>query len=226
MKKVVTILIVWYSLGSNAFAVQADTVKAPIVNELPVFDGEETDACWQKADWQPIDQVWITWGVPVPEDDYGGRYKVVWSEQTNLLYFFVEVYDDVAVDGYKSGDAAGTYNYDLVEVFIDADKSGGLHVFDGTGNTGRDWGTNAENAFSYHLYADIPQDGQTSPLSHVSDIAGTGWGNQIDPNYVDHVPDFVLKKQGNRYTREFSLKVYDDTYKDNNPEASRVLLQA
>ena len=56
------------------------------------------------------------------------------------------------------------------------------------------------------------------------DIAGTSWSNEIIPNYASHFPEFAMKKDGDIYMYEFSLKVYNDTYVDSDPEASRVNL--
>jgi len=208
--------------GLQNVSVQDDTVKAPDAAAVPVIDASGDDACWQNVPWQSIDQVWIDYGKSVDPKDYTGRYKVVWSSQANLLYFLIEVTDDVAVDGFIRDVTTGNYNFDIVEVFIDEDHSGGLHVFDGTPEEGL--GTNAENAFSYHIYADFPEDGQVNTIWDVGDLDGTGWGDSFVPYYADHIPGFALKKQGNLYTREFSLIVYDDTYEDDNRENARVTL--
>ena len=197
---------------------QDDTVRIPDVqNDIPLVDGQGSDACWQTVNWQTIDQVWIPYGGSVSADDYEGRYKIVWSSVQNLLYFLIEVYDDVGVDGFNpDGSTADVYNYDIAEVFIDENRSGGDHIFD-------QGGTNAENAFSYHIYADFPEDGQVTTEHFVGDLAGTSWSHV---NYAAHLPEFALRKDGNQYVREFSLKVYDDTYDNSNPEASRVQLAA
>ncbi len=197
---------------------QDDTVRIPDVqNNIPIIDGSSGDACWQTVNWQTIDQVWIPYGGSVSSDDYEGSYKVIWSSVQNLLYFLIEVHDDVGVDGFKpDGSTADVYNYDIAEVFIDEDRSGGDHIFD-------QGGTNAENAFSYHIYADFPEDGQVTTEHFVGDLAGTSWSHV---NYAAHLPDFALRKDGDQYVREFSLKVYDDTYVNSDPEASRVQLAA
>lgn len=197
-------------------ATQDDTVRIPDVQNPPVIDGAYDDGCWQTVSWQTIDQVWIPYGGSVPTSDYEGQYKVVWSSAENLLYFVVEVFDDVGVDGFVNGVTAGEWNYDITEVFIDEDRSGGDHIFD-------QGGTNAENAFSYHIYADFPEDGQVNINCFVGDIGGSGGARM---NYVTHFPEFALRKEGNQYVREFSLKVYNDTYVNSDPEASRVQLAA
>lgn len=208
---------------------QADTVRAVEVSTSPVVDGDPKDACWEMMEWQTIDQVWIEYGTTIDSSDFSGRYKVVWSEPANLLYFLVEIVDDIIVDGYvynSNPQTGGGYpHYDIVEVFIDQDKSGGLHVFDGTGNTGAQWGTNAENAFSYHIAADIPAEGDVTLEKVVCDIAGTDWGNYYIPNFDAHLPDFALAFIDDRYYWEFSLAVYDDSYAAESPEDARVELK-
>ena len=212
-------VILWTSV---VLATQDDIVKTPDISTPPVIDGIGDDGCWQNVNWQTIDQVWIPYGDSVDANDYSGRYKIVWSSQENVLYFLVEIVDDVIVDGFiQSATEQENYNYDILEVFIDEDKSGGLHVFDGTGSLG----TNAENAFSYHIYADCPEDNNVTTQCSVIDTDGTGWGDRTFPDYNDHFPEFALRKTGNVYTREFSLIVYNDTYEDDNKEGSRVQLQ-
>jgi len=111
------------------------------------FDGISDEPVWENSRWYYIDQVWIPYRAALPAADFSGRFKVAWSEADNLLYFFAETSDDVFVDGYEySSDpsSGGGYpDYDILEVFIDENKSGGKHVFD----DGADWGTNGENAF-------------------------------------------------------------------------------
>ncbi len=182
----------------------------------PTIDGNGSDDCWKTADWYSINQTWIPYGDSVPESDFKGRFKVMWSASQNLMYYLVEIHDDVFIDGYQWPDA-GYPNFDVVEVFLDEDHSGGPHVFDTQTE-------NAENAFSYHILATAPADGQVSNDFVVCDIAGTSWSNEIIPNYASHFPEFAMKKNGDVYMYEFSLKVYNDTYVDSNPEASRVNL--
>jgi hypothetical protein len=196
--------------GSPQMRVQDDTVKAPNVASLPIIDGQGNDDCWGDVEWQEMDQVWIPWGGSVGADDYTGEYKLVWSEAENLLYFLVQIDDDVFVDGYVFG-PGDYYQYDIVEVFIDEDKSGGVHNYEVGG-------VNAENAFAYHTVVDAPEDGEVNDDFVVCDMAG----NTYTVNYAGHFPEFVMRKDGNRYTWEFSLAVYDSSYDNGDPEASRV----
>jgi hypothetical protein len=185
---------------------------------LPVIDGDQADECWDAAQWYHIDETWINWGEEIDSSDYFGRFKVCWSEAENLVYFFVEITDDAFVDGYVYDN--GDYpDFDIVEVFLDEDMSGGLHVFDDNVT----WGMNSENAFSYHIAVNSPGDGETESSFHACDIDGTNWPAVI-MDYADHFPQLSMKKSGNRYYYEFSLKVYDDTYDHSDPEASRIAL--
>jgi hypothetical protein len=190
---------------------QEDTVRAPNVATVPTIDGQSDDSCWGVVNWQAIDQVWIPWGdTTVAADDYTGHYKVAWSDAQNVLYFLVEITDDAFVDGYVFG-PGDYYQYDIVEVFIDEDKSGGIHNYEVGG-------ANAENAFAYHIVVDAPEDGEVNNDFVVCDMAG----NTYTVNYAGHFPEFAMRKDGNQYTWEFSLAVYDSSYDNGDPEASRV----
>lgn len=182
---------------------------------VPVIDGIGDDDCWKTSEWNHIDKLWIPWGEnTIPLEDYNGKFKIMWSSTTDLLYFIVETVDDVFVDDYVYP-ADGYHNYDVIEVFIDEDHSGGDHIFD----TG---GTNAENAFSYHVNINQPEDGATTSTATVEDIAGTSWDDKQIPNYFSHFPEFTVKRDGNKLTWEFSLEVHNDSYDKDNQAASLV----
>jgi len=214
--KIVFFVSIFFTISvmaqSPEMRVQDDTVKAPNVENIPTIDGQSDDACWGDVEWQEIDQVWIPWGGSVGADDYTGQYKLVWSSTENVLYLMVQVNDDVFVDGYVFG-PGDYYQYDIAEVFIDEDKSGGVHNYEGSG-------VNAENAFAYHIVVDAPEDGEVNSDFVVCDMTGPG----TTVNYASHFPELAMRKDGNRYTWEFSLAVYDDTYDNSDPEASRVAL--
>jgi hypothetical protein len=211
------VVFIFYNNALKCEMPQDDPVLAPDAAAVPVMDGIGNDQCWQNVPWQNIDQVWIPYNGQVPESDYTGRYKVIWSSQTNLLYFLMEVTDDVLIDGYITGVTADIYNFDISELFIDEDKSGGEHRYDGTFN-GK--ASNAENAFAYHMYAEYPGEGDVTTQVHVDDMAGTQ-SNSIRPDYSSHFPEFAMRVNGDTCIREFSLIVYNDTYTEGNKEAAR-----
>ncbi|MDP4238165.1 MAG: sugar-binding protein [Bacteroidota bacterium] len=211
------VLLLILFVTPSTFAEQPDTLKIMLVDKAPVFDGKANDAVWNKAQWISIDQVWMPWKGHISTKDFSGRFKVLWSEKTNLLYFVAEITDDVFRDGfiYEGANSRNYSDYDIFEVFLDPDHSGGMHVFDETGENGVKWGTNAQNAFTYHISVNSPANGKITHKKTVEDIAGTSWTDIR--NYSDHLPDFAFRKKGNTYTYEFSLKVYKDTYKPDSP---------
>jgi hypothetical protein len=211
-------------LESQHKMAQDDTVLAPEDAPVPRIDGKGDDPCWLNAKWQSIGQVWIPYGAQPDTHDFSGRYKVVWSPQTNLLYFLIEVRDSIFVDGYVPGGTADIYNFDIAEIFIDEDASGGPHVFDGSGDFGREWGTNAANAFAYHIFAPFPKGDGVTAQHFVGDLRGTNWNDAKPVNYASHFPEFALRRSGHTAVWEFSLIVYNDTYQDSSKERARVKL--
>lgn len=212
--------------GTPILAVQPDTLKIMQIADAPKIDGLAEYAIWQQAQWISIDQVWMPWQGTIAESDFTGRYKVLWSEKTNLLYFVAEITDDVFRDGYVYSQKNANYSdYDIFEIFIDPDNSGGLHVFDGVCDDSKNpdcWGINAENAFTYHINVNAPADGSSTNSKSAEDLSGTDWDHAQIENYAAHLPDFTFRKNGNVYTYEFSLKVYKDSYNPQNPlEADR-----
>lgn len=210
--------------GYNYSLAQDDTVYISEVIQPPEIDGYGNDNCWENAEWQSIDQVWIPYGETVSPADFSGRYKVLWSSVENLLYFIVEIDDDVISDAYVPGETAAIYNFDMIEVFIDENKSGGYHVFDGIADNESSLGVNAENAFAYHIFTKFPVSGETTSTFRAEDLAGSSWANAEHPLYNDHFPEYVVSREGTVNTWEFSLIVYDDTYDVSNVEGSRVNL--
>jgi len=212
--------------GSAINPSQDEIVEAYETTVAPGIDGIENDKCWEKAKWQPIVDVWMPWGEKVDTADFSGRYKISWSSETNLLYFLFEVTDDVVSDKFVFEKTAAVYNFDMIEVFIDENKSGGYHVFDGKDNNEAQMGTNAENAFVYHIFAKSPEEGQTGSAFYAIDMYGTDWNNKTEVSYDWHFPEFKYRRVGNTTTYEFSLMVFDDTYTLTNEKGSRVKLTA
>ncbi len=211
-----------YDYGIELVTTDASLVRTTVIAEeaetIPLIDGEASDDCWADAQWYFIDETWINWGEIIDASDFTGRFKVSWSEAENVVYYYVEINDDAFVDGYNYPDQ-GYPDFDILEVFLDEDMSGGLHVFDDNATLGQ----NSENAFSYHIAVDAPADGETETAFHACDIDGTNWPAEI-MDYAGHFPDLIMRKNGNLYQYEFALKIYGDTYDHADPEASRVTL--
>ncbi len=102
----------------------------------PVIDGRGNDACWEKAEWLPLNQRWL--GESYSEDDFQGRYKLSWDE--NYLYLLAEIVDDTLIDIHPDG-LVKYWDDDCLEVFIDEDRSKGNHQY-------------SHNAFAYHIALD------------------------------------------------------------------------
>ncbi|MBN1950078.1 MAG: hypothetical protein JW801_02690 [Bacteroidales bacterium] len=201
-----------------------NALRVEEVQDIPRIDGKGDDVCWRSISWQPLDQVWLPWGEQVDSADFYGRFKVAWSSQANLLYVLLEVNDDVVSDAYTPGKSSEMYNFDMFEVFIDEDRSGGLHVFDGGGTVDSVFGINAENAFGYHICTKFPDGEYAEPVFIFEDITGNTWGNVVRKDYRSHFPEFVCKRTGNVSRWEFSLMVFSDEYDENEFLESRIAL--
>jgi len=211
--------------GKTTLPAQDKIVEAIETKKVPVIDGIENDVCWNDMKWQAIDEVWIPWGEKITSEDFTGRYKITWSSETNLLYFLFEVTDDIVSDKFVFNETTPVYNFDMIEVFIDENNSGGYHVFDGTANNEEQMGTNAENAFVYHIFAKSPGEGETGSKFYALDMMGTSWRNKVDVSYDWHFPEFKYRRVGHITTYEFSLKVFNDTYSIENEANARAILQ-
>jgi hypothetical protein len=128
-------------LGDERYT-RNDTIEAIHVDKVPVIDGSPFDRCWDYADWYPINVPWLVTDETgkerpaladsdLPNEDFNGQYKVMWSAATNKIYMLVRVIDDVWVTGYTDG--LNFNEYDGLEIFIDANgpcRSGpSVHTF-------------------------------------------------------------------------------------------------
>lgn len=220
VNRIKNVLVALFLLASSrGLCDQVDTLKILQTDQPPVINGHENDYCWQNTGWSPIDKTWIDWGTTIDSKDFNGAFKVVWSKNENLLYFLVRTFDDVIVDGYIPGITADNYNFDILELFIDEDHSKGKHLFDDKLTD-----ENAENAFAYHIHARFPPNGESTDTFRVQDIAGTGYDNRLDPVYNHHFDNFSLRLIDSIAYWEFSLKLFNDSYDNTEPESSRVSL--
>lgn len=169
---------------------------------VPVIDGRGDDPCWRDASWHPINQVWIPWGGTIDPADFSGRYKVTWSATTDRIYFLVEITDDVLVDGYVYP-LPQYHNWDVLEIFLDEDASGGDHTLN-------------QNAFAYHITA-----GNAKDEFQAMDL-GPGW--QV-MNYSDHLECRIEKQSPGRYLWEIGMIVYNDRYRPGHNDNAAVPLE-
>jgi len=195
MKSLVFILFFFFSFSFSAFSNPGDNLIAYQTSNVPLIDGDSTDVAWSLAPWVDINYTWIPYNATIPSDIFNGRFKVLWSKTTNLLYFLVEITDSKFVNGYVFSPNDGSYpNYDAVEVFLDEDRPGGTHTFDNT-------------AFAYHITS-----GNSFTDHYAIDIWGSNWGSNV-VNYSNHLPEFKRVNIGTKYYWEFSMMVIKSTFK-------------
>jgi uncharacterized protein (DUF362 family) len=113
------------------------------------------------------------------------------------LYFLVEITDDALSDVYPDP-LADYYKDDCLEIFLDEDHSGGIH-------------TSNYNAFAYHIALDC----------NVVDTAKNGSPKLFN----DHVT-IKRTKDGNTYTWEAAVKIFNDQYNEKSNTNKPVVLNA
>ena len=189
--------------------------KAPFAETAPIIDGIGDDPAWEKAEWKPINYVWLGGGTasktnltPPPEGTFSGRFKIVWTE--NRLYYLVEILDTFLVHGREP--YTNPEEDDCLELFINSNGLGGNHV-------------NNNIAIAYHMKLD-----EENAMDYVSGQSNTlpfknGYIKRNHHlNYKIGNLDLPNKKSidgSNVYTWEVEMKVYPDTLPiDDNPDTS------
>lgn len=189
------LLFVVVVFSVNSFAqTQKDTIFAVQSLTPVVIDGQANDACWEKADWKPISQVWIPYAAKMAAGDFEGKFKVAWDSQ--YLYLLVEVVDDMLSDDHANP-LQNWWDDDCVEVFIDENRSKGNHERN-------------NNAFAYHV----------SLKYDVIDLNSSG--NPV--NYKNNINVKMDTIGTHTYLWEMAIKNYSATFNISDPEASRVIL--
>jgi hypothetical protein len=140
--------------------------RAPFAGVAPVIDGIADDPAWGRASWRSIDVPWL--GDGYSEEDFSGRFKVVWTE--SRIYLLVEIVDDVLRDTHRDP-LVQYWDDDCLEIFIDEDHSGGDHQYN-------------HNAFAYHLSLDnraidIGTDRQARDYSHHVESRWRQYGDRL-----------------------------------------------
>ena len=126
----ILILLVFYSLGP----LQAQVV--PFTTSHITVDGAGIEKAWSTSNWIPLTHLWA--GTSTTPTDFNGRVKYL--SDANHLYVLAEIEDDTLIDIHP--DPKDHYwDDDCLEIFIDADASGGIHQYD-------------HSAFAYHISLD------------------------------------------------------------------------
>jgi hypothetical protein len=188
-------LFIIFSVSSFS-QTQKDTIFVVKTIDPIVVDGSASDGAWSKTNWHPISKVWIPYNGKMAAGDFAGKFKVAWD--SDYLYVLVEVVDNMISDDHANP-LQNWWDDDCVEVFLDEDRSKGLHE-------------RSFNAFAYHV----------STKYDAIDMDTSGNGVNLKNN-LKVVMDTVGT---NTYLWEMAIKVYSSKFVMSNPEASRVKLSA
>ncbi|WP_025741634.1 sugar-binding protein [Aquimarina pacifica] len=156
---------------------QIREVKKAVI--VPKLDGIMDDPIWKETKWYGFDQKWL--GEPYEFSDFFGRYKVAWTPEA--LYILAEIKDQMLYDQNKDP-LIRWWDDDCVEIFIDADNSGGNHQF-------------SNNAFAYHVALD----------GNVVDL-----DESKNPVLLNHHVKTKRVTNGDVSVWEFEVVIYDDSY--------------
>jgi len=171
-----------------AITVNAD--EALHVTTAPTIDGVADEVLWQGNDWYPMNEV-ILGEAPSPSD-FSGRYKLRWNQ--DALYLLAEINDDHLSDTYASP-LERYWDDDCLEIFIDADGSGGDHF-------------NSYNAFAYHVALD------NQVVDIAPSLAPSNKGEAVAQLYNDHVTSAWKRQSEAPYIVhwEAAISVFADDY--------------
>lgn len=156
----------------------------------PKVDGIASDPVWETVQWNPLDQRWL--GDEFSAQDFQGRYKLAWTPEA--LYLLAEIQDDIIYDQHEDP-LKLWWDDDCLEIFIDADNSGGGHQY-------------THNAFAYHVALD----------GNVVDMAP----GEVPTLYNSHVSSRHITK-GNTTLWECAITVYEDTFIDGGVNDAKIL---
>lgn len=129
-----------------------------------VIDGKADDKEWRKADWIPLNQIWL--GTHPANSDFQGRFKMMWD--STYLYVLAEIMDD-SLDDRHADPLEKYWDDDCFEFFLDEDASEGEHQ-------------NNHNAWALHAslennVVDIGRDGQARLYNDVCQAKRLTTGN-------------------------------------------------
>lgn len=168
----------------------------------PLIDGDPSDPIWQQATWRKLNQLMIG-TVPTPED-FSGRYKLLWTP--DALYLLAEINDDILIDTHANP-LEQYWDDDMLEVFLDEDASGGIHLEN-------------FNAFAYHIALDnqivdiAPAQGEAKPRLFPNHIEAR-WQRQSP--HTEKTPPLYW---------EVRITVHSDKHVYGSDLLSRVMLKA
>lgn len=179
------------TLGASA-TLHADPI--PYAAVAPTINGLTDDAAWQRAAWRDIK--YLTLGTPPSASDFSGRYKLLWNEAG--LYLLAEIVDDVLIDAHP--DPLERYwDDDTLEIFVDADASGGDHLYN-------------YSAFAYH----VALDNQAVDVGPFQSEEEAGNEHRFVRTFPDHIASSWQRANRAPHTImwEVHIKVFGDDFND------------
>lgn len=157
-----------------------------------------------ELDGQPTDDCWqATAWLPLTERWLGEPYtdtdfkgRYKISWSDSFVYVLAEIVDDTLIDIHRDG-LDRYWDDDCLEIFIDENRSGGNHQY-------------THNAFAYHIALD----------GRVVDV-----GLDSAFRYYNHHLQSARLCDGTTCTWEVAMRIYPDTYRDEQPNSPPLLLQ-
>ncbi len=169
----------------------AEATAVNLAKDVISIDGKANESSWHDAPWSALDKHIL--GAHPAADDFSGRYKLLWDRER--LYILAEITDDVIIDSHP--DPRKRYwDDDTLEVFIDADASGGEHTY-------------SHNAFAYHIALD----------GNVADLGDEEVDNKQVILLNDHADSAWTRTQQPPFTMtwEVAVRIYPDTFTTAKP---------
>ncbi|MGB5944023.1 MAG: sugar-binding protein [Leeuwenhoekiella sp.] len=156
----------------------------------PILDGKGDDPAYGNLTEYPIDQLWL--GEQPKPEDFTGSYKVTWTPEG--LFILVTITDDVFYD-YHPDPLNSYWDDDCLEIFVDADNSGGDH-------------RHSYNAFAYHIGLD----------GIAIDLADDGTLNRYE-NYIKT----KTYRKNMQMVWEIFVPIYNEDFCFTQPNAEQIL---
>lgn len=156
-------------------------------------DGIADDLAWEGAAWRDIKFRWL--GPEFTAEDFAGRFKVVWTPER--IYILAEIVDDILYDAHRDP-LVQYWDDDCLEIFLDADYSGGEHQFN-------------HNAFAYHMSLD------NRAIDIGTDKNARDYTHHVQSRWQQHADKLVW---------EVGIQIYDDSYVDDADENQPLSLVA
>lgn len=115
-------------------SVNSSSFEAPELSEVPVIDGDPSDAVWESIEWMEITMPGDGPGsVPSEPGNWDAFMKSAWDDETNAVYFLFRVIDDSYIkDSGQGADSGSSYQSESLEFVINAENTGSAEHGEGS----------------------------------------------------------------------------------------------